>query len=331
MWTLQAPAVTNFRVSYDYYYGGSWDTGRSSLIVWAMGAAPSKDTFWTTDNGNQSTTRGACDKTGCPADHSNAGAELHTILAVLAAGPVQFSDAPGETNASLIMRTCDASGALLQPSKPLTAVDSTHDVTPGAAPQGYALTTHTTISGTVVLRFVLTHQLASDFALRVLDLYPAPTPGSRHAAITFRALQACVAAGAGSTGCGTVIVAVPTDVHAVVTTLPQAAAGADPFIPTLTLLAPLCGSGVALFGEVQKFATLSIQRFTAFACTPVGASFSLSGLAGEMISLAWYVQGGSPSPGATRFYFANYTFAGSVGKARVLAACAAGADGTLAC
>jgi len=49
MWTLKAPAVTNFRVSYDFYYGGSWDTGRSSLIVWAMGKAPSKDTFWTTE------------------------------------------------------------------------------------------------------------------------------------------------------------------------------------------------------------------------------------------------------------------------------------------
>jgi hypothetical protein len=43
MWTLNAPAVTNFRVSYDFYYGGSWDIGRSSLIVWAMGGAPSMD------------------------------------------------------------------------------------------------------------------------------------------------------------------------------------------------------------------------------------------------------------------------------------------------
>ena len=42
LWTLKAPAVTNFRVSYDFYYGGSWDTGRSSLIVWAAGKAPSK-------------------------------------------------------------------------------------------------------------------------------------------------------------------------------------------------------------------------------------------------------------------------------------------------
>ena len=44
MWTLNAPAVSNFRVSYDFYYGGSWDIGRSSLIVWAMGSAPSKGT-----------------------------------------------------------------------------------------------------------------------------------------------------------------------------------------------------------------------------------------------------------------------------------------------
>jgi hypothetical protein len=29
LWTLTAPAVTNFRVSTDYYYGNSWDIGAS--------------------------------------------------------------------------------------------------------------------------------------------------------------------------------------------------------------------------------------------------------------------------------------------------------------
>ena len=30
--------------------GGSWNIGTSSLLVWALGSAPSKDTLWTTDN-----------------------------------------------------------------------------------------------------------------------------------------------------------------------------------------------------------------------------------------------------------------------------------------
>ena len=39
------------------------------------------------------------------------------------AGPVGFSDAIGQTNASLIRRTCNANGTLLKPSKPLTTID----------------------------------------------------------------------------------------------------------------------------------------------------------------------------------------------------------------
>ncbi len=80
------------------------------------------------------------------------------MLAVLSTGPVGFSDAPGETDAALIMRTCDSAGNLLQPSKPLTAVDSTHDVTPGAAPAGYALSTYTAVGGSVWLHMVVSHQ-----------------------------------------------------------------------------------------------------------------------------------------------------------------------------
>ena len=39
---LGLPALTNFRVSGDYANGGSWDIGWSSMLVWALGAAPSK-------------------------------------------------------------------------------------------------------------------------------------------------------------------------------------------------------------------------------------------------------------------------------------------------
>ena len=45
------------------------------------------------------------------------------MLVVLHSGPVGFSDAIGQTNASLIRRTCNANGTLLKPSKPLTTID----------------------------------------------------------------------------------------------------------------------------------------------------------------------------------------------------------------
>jgi hypothetical protein len=121
MYTLTAPAVTNFRVSYDFYYGGSWDIGRSSLIVWAMGGKPSKDTFWTSDNGNQSTTRGGCDKKGCPPDHSTPAATLHTMLALMSTGPVGFSvsRARRHDRRPCFRRTFSCSNALRPPLSPL--------------------------------------------------------------------------------------------------------------------------------------------------------------------------------------------------------------------
>ena len=172
MWTLGAPAVTNFRVSYDFYYGSSWDVGRSSLLVAAMGGAPSKDTFWTSDNGAQATTRGGCDKTGCPPDHTSVAAVLHTMLTVLSTGPVGFSDAPGETDAALILRSCDANGTLLQPSRPITAVDSTWAAA-GAPDGGFVLGTHTALAGAgVAAHIFVSHQLKTPFALRAADAWP---------------------------------------------------------------------------------------------------------------------------------------------------------------
>jgi len=51
--SLDYNAVTNFRVSADFCYGTSYLIGVSSLLPWALGTAPSKDTFWTTDNDHE--------------------------------------------------------------------------------------------------------------------------------------------------------------------------------------------------------------------------------------------------------------------------------------
>ncbi len=85
MASLNYPAVTNFRVSFDYCYGGSYDIGESSLLVWAVGASPSKDTLWTTDN-NRTETPG-CDWT---VDHEAVAAELHVVLALMSTGYVRM-------------------------------------------------------------------------------------------------------------------------------------------------------------------------------------------------------------------------------------------------
>ena len=131
--SLHQPAVTNFRVSGDYADGGSWDIGWSSMLVWALGAAPSKDTYWTS---NQSDVAKALapecgGAAGCPPDHSNAGCELHSMLAALSTGPVQPSDSVGRTRKELLLPSMRKDGLLLQPSKPLTVLERLLDVAAG--------------------------------------------------------------------------------------------------------------------------------------------------------------------------------------------------------
>lgn len=322
LWTLTAPAVTNARVSYDFFYGNSWDIGSSSLLAWAVNSAPSKDTLWSSDNGAQATTRGGCAKTGCPPDHSAAGAVLHTVLATLSTGPVGYSDAPNETDITLVMRTCDAAGNLLQPSRPVVAVDSTHDVTPGAAPTGYVLATHTTVptgdgaDASPAMYYVVSHHLKAPFALRSLDVYPRLAPGNWYALANWTALQGC-ADGTSAGACSVELVAAPPTLGATVAKLqPQA----DPFLPLLTLVAPLCGGsgGTAFFGEVDKVTAVSVQRFPTLRCADAAqgeVAFNLVGQPGETVRLA-YAAGG-------RLLYLAVAF--PAGQAPVTVACTLGA------
>lgn len=49
--SVELPAVTNVRASADYHPGNEqWrPLGHTSIFAWAVGLAPSKDSFWSTD------------------------------------------------------------------------------------------------------------------------------------------------------------------------------------------------------------------------------------------------------------------------------------------
>ncbi len=298
----------------------------------ALGKAPSKDTFWTTANGAQATTRGACAKTGCPPDHSGAGAELHTALALLSTGPVGFSDAPNETDAGLIRRTCDAAGNLLQPSRPILAVDSSYSAA-GAPAGGRVLATHTAIGGAAAppaLYMLVAHQLTSDYDVLLRDLWPAPAAGSSlSSAASVHALRAC-ARGARAGDCGVARVALPparAPLAALGLTLPAPPPGSDAFAPVLALLARTCepappGTGaLALFGEVEKLAPVSTARFLALACGvsaggggDAAVALTLAGQPGEAVALAWVAWAGSEG---TVFTGTHVFAAGGAGQQQV--------------
>lgn len=270
----------------------------------------------------------------CPPDHSNQGAVLHTMLALLSTGPVGFSDAPGHTNASLIMRTCNAAGALLQPSRPITAVDGSFDATPGAAPQGgHVLSTHTAIQGRPAMYFLLGHSLSAPYTPRLLDLWPTASlaPAAQLLAVPWLALGACAAASPAPSPSpcpALTALALPSSAHAPLSpqlSLPAVGPGEDTFTPTLVLLAPVCGEeggGLTFFGEWEKIAPISQQRFPALACAGGGLDFAIAGVAGERVSVAWAPTGGSLAVG-------SYTFPSATPRA--MAACTATAAAGLAC
>ncbi|XP_046337463.2 uncharacterized protein LOC124119101 [Haliotis rufescens] len=113
--SLEIPVVTQARVSGDYHPGNDhWKIGVSSLLAWAIGLAPYKDNFWTTSV-----------QPGNRYNASEPNTALLAVVSTLSTGPVGISDKIGGSNKSLIMKSVNADGLILKPSRPATAIDNT--------------------------------------------------------------------------------------------------------------------------------------------------------------------------------------------------------------
>jgi len=302
--SLEMPALTNFRVSNDFCYGSSWNVGVSSLIVWAAGSAPSKDTLWTSDNGKFSVP-------GCPwtPDHETPAAELHVVIALMTTGPVGISDLIGMTNATLAKRMITEDGTLLKPSKPITTVDSffssavpdivgadsswdSNAVRSGARtpPPGNVYTTYTgeQLSAPTAWYFV-SFKMSKAWDIPAADFYPTFEAAATKT-IAYRNFDAgalCTDGAAAST-CVTVA-AVPSGspADAAVLTAPMSnhfnVSGGTDYAPTVSTVWPVCANGAALLGELRKYVAVSTLRFKGVACTSTGVAATVMGIAGETV------------------------------------------------
>ena len=116
MQSMSLPQVTNGRASGDYAGGSNWNIGAGSLLWSALGLKPSKDNFWTSFlEPVPAGTRVS------GTDHNST--DVHAIAAIMSCGPVGPSDRAGWSNATLIMRLCRSDGRLLQPRRPITAIN----------------------------------------------------------------------------------------------------------------------------------------------------------------------------------------------------------------
>ena len=114
--SVESPSFSQVRGSGDYRAGNDlWaPLGVTGLFAYAVGLAPSKDTFWTTrvQPGNR----------WGPGTQEPFGA-LQAAVATLTAGPFCPSDALGKADRELVMRAVAADGTLLQPGRPATLID----------------------------------------------------------------------------------------------------------------------------------------------------------------------------------------------------------------
>ena len=163
------PAATNARASGDYIHPGpggghQWDIGTTSILLHALGLAPSKDNYWS--KRDQPWNR-----------YGKWGYEPHSRLqsAVLSfsAGPVAPSDRIGGSDAALILKACAASGRLLAPDKPATLSDAsfTHLAFPesGQGADGQLWLTHATV-GSQRYAYAFAPEMAASYSPSVAEL-----------------------------------------------------------------------------------------------------------------------------------------------------------------
>ncbi|XP_065187907.1 uncharacterized protein LOC135818451 [Sycon ciliatum] len=289
--SLYYPTVTNFRASVDYKGGTSYHIGLSSILIWAVGAAPSKDTFWTTDNMPLATQTGGCSTSGCPVDHSNASLELHTILAVLSTGPVGFSDAVGMTNRSLLMRTCQENGRLLQPAKAVTSIDAIMSKTRQF--HGNIYSTYCGNESRALAYLVVSFSMRNSWNLTTADLW-SPSgivlPAARQASSNLLVYRLrwndppCLD-GKQASECVKSVSMRGISENDVLCTIP-AIPGPD-IVPCLTTVWPIvCANGWLLLGELTKYVPLAASRFPAmYSCTADGLVATVLGSAKEVVSV----------------------------------------------
>merc|ERR1740124_414433 len=271
---LNYPAVTNFRGSFDYYYGGSYNVGFSSLLIWALGSFPSKDTFWTSDNSGLGQKLGGCGSKGCPADHSNVGAILNTLVALFSMGPMGFSDAVNQTNPELLMKSCRKDGLILKPSKPMTSIDAMFNKN---SPKGQIYSTYAGDESSPSSYYFLGFQLTDAWDVRSVDFFPRPAPGSKF--IVRRYDEPCSEQKCNFQAFTT------SSGDDVLFQLNPSQANSDPLYPNLYIVTPTCANGFTFLGELSKFVTTSSLRFPSIECTKIGIRIVVKGVTGEKVQL----------------------------------------------
>eukprot|EP00729_Bicosta_minor_P007972 gene7972-15212_t len=253
--SLKNNAATAARASVDYAQDGGGNVlrfGYVTSLFWALGLAPSKDTFWSVGPTQPA------DGTYVPhqtARHPNP--ELHTIVAGMSMGPVDVE---------LVMRTCMANGTLLRPTRPIAASDvgfaldrSKRQGTGQSVNNGKVWRTMSLVHDGCdfyVWHYVLGFKLSKPYQVTLADL--APPPGIR-AANPYEGENFLYP------GNGT-------------------AKGGTDFLE-LSVLIPMLSNGFAVLGEANKYVAASPDRFKFITLNPNSTMLTVVGAPNETVQI----------------------------------------------
>ena len=273
--------------------------GKNTLYPWAVGLRPYKDAFL---SGKQRWHHTTCflGPRSSPATGRGITApewwglqeaypELHVLVSSLTAGPVAVGDGIGDTDVTLVSRTCRADGVLLTPDRPAFAIDATwlYEAFGRGGPDGEVTATFSRV-GMYTWRFVLGVALLSPFAVTEADLaHDGSGGGEERFGVAWKRSfgdpfapprrSDLVRFGASS----------PMSLE-----LPAAASEDSWGVYTLWRTAPIScdGGGFALLGEMAKLVSLSSQRVASVSpsCSSSPAmDVSLIGAPGEVVSISF--------------------------------------------
>jgi hypothetical protein len=238
----------------------------------------------------------------CGANATELTPSLHNAASVLSAGPVTPGDGVGMSDVAQIMRACAASGRLLQPSRPATALDAciVRGGFPGAGQRvGDVSATYSALGGGLVFDHILAANVGpAGFAVSPADLAPVradlPLRAARAGSPASFTLPPRAAAAAAAPP------AVAYSLNA--TTLDAATLAVAPFDAGAPIQLQPCGiadfqlfhtapvwpNGWALLGDLSKYVPVAEARFANAAAGDGFASVDVVGSPGEVVPVTFY-------------------------------------------
>ena len=276
--SVEIPAVTQARASGDYGQGSNdqWhQIGTTAMFGWALGVAPSKDNYWTTRNadGGKLNPRYK-DRSGEPFSR------IQSAVITMSRGPVAPSDQNGQSDVSLIMRSCMKDGTLLQLDRPAFALDS--QVAQLALGAG-GPTGHVWSGFSVVARQLYSVLFAASLEGAPYNIMPQALGAPFSDAGVVDNATSWVAFESNSTAS---LIDFSADKPIVLK--PKVAGKTDsPWDFSFYSIAPVFSNGWALLGEQDKWISVSADRFSDVTTLSNGLVVKLRGTPGEVVNVSF--------------------------------------------